>query len=316
MAYRARPLVLCLGILAALAGCGTTPSASTTPDEPASANPSTDASAGVRPGGDVTEPTVVADGVVSTDDEEYRISFSPDGETAFFARGGGFFPQSREATIYETTLIDGEWSEPTVAAFSGTYPDLDPWVSPDGQSIYFSSIRPIGDEDRSDVELFRVDRLDEGWGEPIHLAALGSDADELGASVSEDGAIWFASDRTGGAGGWDLYRAAPEGDGFGDPEPIGDINSSVWEFNPAIDAAGTTLVFTSIARPGGSGLGDLFISTLEGEGWTEPQPLAMNTPADEYHPSRSPDGGTLFFLRRTTDGDLYEIPWSAAAPAG
>jgi WD40-like Beta Propeller Repeat len=314
--HRARSLAPGLVLLVALAGCGAAPSASTTREPPASAASSPDVSASVEPSGDAAEATVVADAIVSTDDEEYRISFAPDGGTAYFARGRGFFPQSREATIYETTLVDGAWSQPTVAAFSGTYPDLDPWVAPDGGSIYFSSIRPVGDEARSDVEIFRVDRVDGGWGEPVHLAALGSDADELGASVSEDGAIWFASDRPGGAGGWDLYRAVPEGDGFGFPEPIDDINSNVWEFNPAIDAAGTTLVFTSISRPGGSGLGDLFVSTLEDEAWAEPEPLAINTPADEYHPSRSPDGETLYFLRRAADGDLYEIPWSVAAPAG
>jgi hypothetical protein len=65
---------------------------------------------------------VLADGVISTDDEEYRISFAPDGQTAYFARGSGFFPQTREATIMETRLVDGEWSQPTTVAFSGDVP--------------------------------------------------------------------------------------------------------------------------------------------------------------------------------------------------
>lgn len=317
MLHRARSLVIGLALVPTVAACGqgaespatTEPAASSAP-ESASAVATSAATAGTA------EPSVVGEGILSTDDEEYRIAFAPDGATAFFARGVGFFPQSREATIYETTLVDGEWTEPTVAAFSGTYPDLDPWVSADGESIYFSSIRPAGGEDRTDAELFRVDRDGDGWSEPVHLAALGSEADELGASVSDDGTIWFASDRTGGAGGWDLYRAAPAGDGFDSPEPLDGINSSIWEFNPAIDAAGTTLVFTSISRPGGSGLGDLFVATLDADAWSEPQPLAINTPADEYHASRSPDGDTLYFVRRTTDGDFYETPWSAAAPAG
>lgn len=316
MLHRPRSFALGLLLLAPVAGCAASVSSESVPpgSSPAAASsavpPSTAAS--IEP----AAPAVVGEGVVSTDDEEYRISFAPDGETAYFARGIGFFPQSREATIYETTLVDGEWSEPTVASFSGTYPDLDPWVSPDGESIYFSSIRPVGGEDRADVELFRVERVDGGWGDPVHLAELGSDADELGASVAEDGTVWFASDRTGGAGGWDLYTAALDGETLGTPEAVETLNSSVWEFNPAIDAAGTTLVFTSISRPGGSGLGDLFVSTRDGEAWTEEQPLSLNTPADEYHPSLSPDGATLYFLRRATDGDLYEIPWSAVEPTG
>ena len=309
-------------LVVSLAGCAAGPASSAA--EPGSAS-SAPASAVSPPAASAASPSasseapsliVLADGVISTDDEEYRITFAPDGQTAYFARGSGFFPQTRQAAIMETRLVDGEWSEPTTVPFSGTYPDIDPWVAPDGESIYFSSIRPVDGAERSDAELFRVDRVGEGWGEPVHLAALGSEQDELGASVTADGAIWFASDRPGGAGGWDLYSSAPAGDGFTEPQPIAAVNSPVWEFNPAIDADGTTLIFTSILRPGGSGLGDLFVSTAEGDEWSEPQPLALNSSADEYHPSLTPDGETLYFVKRGTDGDLYETPWSAAGSGG
>ena len=306
-----------LGLVSACTGPDATPTgpgaAASAPATSATQSPPASASAGASEGA-APEASIFADGVVSTDAEEYRISFTPDGQTAYFARGTGFFPQSRQATIYETTLVDGTWGEPTVASFSGTYPDIDPWVSPDGESIIFSSIRPAGGAERTDAELFRVDRIDGGWGEPVHLAALGSDADELGASVSEDGSVVFASNRTGGAGGWDLYIATSAGDAFDEPRPAEGINSTVWEFNPAIDPEGTSLVFTSISRPGGSGLGDLFVSTADGETWSEAVPLTLNTGADEYHPSRSPDGETLYFVRRTTHGDVYEVPWEAVAP--
>lgn len=249
--------------------------------------------------------------MISTRAEEWRISFTPDGQTAYFARSDGFFPQTRDATIMATTLVDGEWSEPVVAAFSGEFPDIDPWVSPDGDSIYFSSIRPVDGEPRRDAELFRVDRDGDGWSEPVHLAVLGSEVDELGLSVAEDGTAIFASDRRGGAGGWDLYAAGPAGDRFAAPEPIAELNSTIWEFNPAVDAAGTTLVFTAINRPGGVGLGDLWVTRRNGDTWSEPQPLALNTGADEYHASLSPDGSTLYFVRRTGDGDLYHLDWPA-----
>lgn len=281
-----------------LAACGGAPSASIDSPSTASAAPAS--------------PSVLAVGVISTDAEEYRISFAPDGSTAYFARSDAFFPQSREATIMESRLVDGAWGEPTVVEFSGEHPDLDPWVAPDGESIYFSSIRPVDGEERSDVELFRVDREGDGWSEPVHLADLGSPADELGPSVDAGGTVWFASDRSGGAGGFDIYSAAPIDSGHAEPEASA-VSSAVWEFNPAIDAAGTTLVFTSISREGGSGLGDLYVSTASGGTWSEPDPLAVNTSADEYHGSRSPDGSSLYFVRRAGHGDLYVVPWSGAS---
>lgn len=338
---RTHALVL-VTVLAAL-GCSTSPQASSTPPVPsdsASVAPSASAtsSASIAPSASAvpsisTEPSTVAsptasasaepspafasvfaEGVVSGPDEEYRISFAPDGLTAWFARGTGFFPETREATIMETRFVDGAWTDPTTASFSGTYPDIDPWISPDGASIYFSSIRPVGDEERTDVEIFRVDRVGDGWSEPVHLADLGSERDELGASVDEAGAVWFASDRPGGVGGWDLYAAAPNANGYEEPAPVAGLSTAIWEFNPGIDAAGTTVVFTSINREGGTGLGDLFVSTLEGGTWSTARPLALNSVADEYHPSLSPDGATLYFVRRSGDGDLYEVPWAAVDP--
>jgi hypothetical protein len=255
--------------------------------------------------------TVFAPGAISTDAEEYRLSLTPDGLTAYFARGEGFFPQSRQATIMESHLVDGRWTDAEVAPFSGTYPDLDPWVTPDGASVFFSSIRPVDGEPREDVDLWRVDRAGDGWGEPVHLGAVNSEGDELGPSITADGVLWFASDRPGGSGGFDLYTAEPDGEGFGAPQEVEAINEAIWEFNPAISADGETLVFTSIGRFGGQGLGDLFVSTRPGEEWSAPEPLRVDTPSDEYHGSLSPDETTLFFVRRTGDGDLYQVEWRA-----
>ena len=256
------------------------------------------------------EASVFGKDVISSEAEEYRISFTPDGQTAYFARSDGFFPQTRDATILETQLVDGEWTDPVTVSFSGTYPDIDPWVAPDGNSLYFSSIRPVDGDEGSDADVWRVDRTGDDWGEPIHLGPINSDSDELGASVTADGVLWFASGRLGGAGGWDLYTAQPSGDDFAAPEPVTEFNTEIWEFNPAIRADGNLLVFTSIQRPGGSGLGDLFFATRSDDAaWSAEEPVPINTRADEYHASFSPDDQKLFFVRRALSGDLYEMAW-------
>lgn len=258
-------------------------------------------------------PESFAPGVISTDDEEWRVIFTPDGSRAYFARSDQFFPFSRQATIYESNLTDGVWSAPTVASFSGTYPDIDPFITPDGARLYFSSIRPVDGEDRTDLDLWFVEWTGSGWGSPIHTGAVNSPADELYASIDEDGVLYVASDRTGGVGGFDIYRADPLGDGrYSEAENVGaPVNTTRWEFNPAISRDGETLAFTGLNYPGGAGFGDIYVTEREGTVWATPSGLGglVNTSADEYHPSFSPDERLLFFIRYGADGDFNVVSW-------
>ena len=133
--------------------------------------------------------------------------------------------------------------------------------------------------------------------------------------MASDGTIVFASDRNGSSTGWDLLTVSPGRDGsYGEPEGIVELNTPGWEFNPAVSPDGSTLVFTSIGRDRGSGLGDLFVAVRNGDAWSEVGPLRTNTGADEYHASWSADGAQLLFVRRSGDGDLYAVDWEAARP--
>ena len=265
-------------------------------------------------------PSPFAPGIVSTEAEEYRIAFTADGRTAYFARGTAFFPISRAATIYETTFRDGAWSTPTVASFSGQYPDIDPFISPDGRLLLFSSIRPVAGEARKDLDLWVAVRTVNGWSEPRHLgAAVNSPRDELYPSVDASGMLYFGSDREGGVGGWDIYRSTVTGrdpDGipqYASAENVGaPVNTSRWEFNPAISTDGNTLIFTGLNYPGGAGFGDLYEARRTTSGWSTPTSLpSINTSADEYHASLTSDGRTLLFVRRPptqqAHGDLMIV---------
>jgi Tol biopolymer transport system component len=272
--------------------------------------------------------TVFSPDVISDGNEQWRITFTPDGKTAYFAESPAFFPFTRQATIYETHLGQGGWSEPQIASFSGTYSDIDPFISPDGQRLYFSSIRPLEDGTlRGDIDLWMVERTPTGWGEAIRLGdEVNSPADELYPSASADGTLYFASGPLFPQPGrhFDIYRAERDGDGFQPREALpltvnttpsaGDPHlQSAWEFNPEISVDGKTLLFTSL-RPG-FGLGDLYVSHYRNGEWTQAQNLgpAVNTAADEYHPTLSRNKRELYFVRRShpNDGDFYVIATKA-----
>ncbi|HEU0301094.1 MAG TPA: hypothetical protein VFR37_16640 [Longimicrobium sp.] len=271
---------------------------------------------------------VFAPGVISDAREQWRITFTPDGGTAYFTTSDFFFPITRQATIYLSHLQDGDWTTPQVAPFSGTYSDIDPFLSPDGERLYFSSIRPVDGVMYGDIDLWMVERTPDGWSEPIHLGpeVNSPGADELYPSASADGTLYFASGPFFPQPGqhFDIYSAQRDGDGFAPRQPLGaGVNTTpvaggglqdAWEFNPEISVDGRTLVFTSL-RPGGYGLGDLYVSHLQQGEWSAAGNLGplVNTAADEYHPTLSRNRQDLYFVRRAfpVRGNFYHIPTGA-----
>jgi hypothetical protein len=254
-------------------------------------------------------------GLFSTDKEEWRIDFSRNGKTAYWGVSEQFFPISRQATIVVSHFVDDAWTEPEVASFSGVYPDLDPHLSPSGQSLYFSSIRPVDGQERKDVDLWVVHRLPGGgWSEPENLGPeVNSPGDDLYPSIDVHGNLYFGSDRTGS---FDVWRARPaRGGGYAPAVALGaGVNTAAyWEFNPEITADGRTLLFTGLNRPDGHGLGDIYVSRLEGDDFGPAENLGpcVNSALDEYHPTLSHDGRTLFFIRHSyapwIPGDFYRV---------
>lgn len=265
---------------------------------------------------------IFAEGVISDANEQWRITFTPDGRTAYFSESTGFFPITRQASIYVSHFDDGHWSTPQVASFSGQYSDIDPFISPDGQRLYFSSIRPVNGVTRGDIDIWMVQRTASGWSEPTRLGdEVNTTADELYPSASANGTLYFASGPIMPTPGlhWDIYRAEWVDDGFAPRENLGAaVNTepsasdahlqSAWDFNPEISVDGKTLVFTSL-RPG-FGFGDLYVSHFRNGAWTPAENLgpSVNTASDEFHPTLSRNRQELYFVRRIPlRGNFYVI---------
>ena len=275
--------LLCAAAIAAAVPIGAASAQPWTRDAPATAQP-------------------FAPGIVARpDSEESMVTFSPDGAEAFWGVSEMWFPMSRVSEIWTARYQDGQWSGRQRVSFATGYSDGDPFVSHDGSRIYFASLRPVGGP-RKDFELFVVDRTAAGYGPVRSLGKnTSSPGDELYPSVAADGTLYFGSERDGP---WGIYRARQGADGkYGAPERLpAPVNlPEVWSFNPYISRDGRSLLFTSLNRPGGLGLGDIWHASLGPAGEVlsvrNLGPL-VNSAADDFHPTLSPDGKALFFIRR------------------
>ena len=163
-----------------------------------------------------------------------------------------------------------------------------------------------------------VANADFTFGTPTNLGpTVNSSSDDGGTSISADGlTLFFASDRPGGYGSFDLWvatRGTTEDD-WGEPTNIGPtVNSSAGEGGPSISADGLSLFFSDVLwalslppRPGGYGDGDLWVTTREtiNDDWGPPVNLGppVNTSAFEGGTSISANGLELYFTSNRAGG--------------
>ncbi len=248
-------------------------------------------------------PELFAPGIVSTSALELNAAFTPDGNELYFTR----LIDGRE-TVMTSRRVDGTWTPPEVAGFSGTYSDVDPFISRDGRRLYFSSKRPLdGSGEAKDADLWYLARREGGsWGEPVRLGGLNTeDRDDYYTSLSDDGALYFSIFDASGAG--DIYRAKRQDGGFGPAERVeGGVSTAASEHDPFIAPDGSYLIFTS-DRPGGHGSADLYISFAGPDGsWMEPRNMgeSINSSGYDFCAMLSPDGKYLFF---TSGNDIYWV---------
>lgn len=187
------------------------------------------------------------------------------------------------------------------SAFDGS-----PHISADGLMLYFDSLRPgLGNWD---IWVTTAQTTNYGWGAPVPLPPpVNSSYGDSGPCISADGlSLYFASDRPGGYGSYDLWvttRKTTE-DPWEPPVNLGPIvNSPFYDNHPYISADGLSLYFDSYAPFEGYGSADIYVTTRETKNspWGKPINLGptVNTHYREYSPYISSDGLTLLFERRT-----------------
>jgi Tol biopolymer transport system component len=239
-------------------------------------------------------PSMFAPGIISTPDDELNAAFSPDGKSLYFSKDA-----ERKATIVVSHLVNGKWSPPEVAPFSGRYSDVDPYFSTDGKQLFFISNRPLeGNKPKSDYDIWVVEKTKDGWGTPRNLGApVNSDADEFYPAIAADGTLYLSTIRKAGKGRFDIYRSHLVNGKYTEPENLGELNSANSEVDCYIAPDQSYMILASYGRPAGIGDGDLYVSFNQNGVWTNAINLGagINSTAREFTPIGSPDGKYLFF---------------------
>ena len=199
-----------------------------------------------------------------------------------------------------------QWSVPTPEPnVNSTGSDFDPSPTLDGLTLYLSSNRT------GNFEIFRATRAAPylPFGTATQVLELANAATDAGPFARfDDLEIIFTSNRSGGAGGGDLWRAwrpstvVP----FGVPTPISELNSSASESSASLTSDGLTAYFHRTA--------DIYTATRPNLTASFSPPVAvteLNTANIEREPHASPDGLTIFFTSDRAGGVGYDT-WAAS----
>ena len=219
-------------------------------------------------------------------------------------------PLGEVSVIMVSRKIRNKWRKPKVASFSGSYSDLEPFLSDDGKRLYFASNRPLSVDSTSskDYDLWVVERESPKakWSPPINLGPpVNTEHNEFYPSISQNGNLFFTSDGPDSKGKDDIYFSLRKDDAFETPISLGDsINSPGYEFNAFIAPDESYLIFTGYNRPDGLGSGDLYISFRESDNtWTRAANLGdkFNSKFMDYCPLVDTKSQTLYFTSRRSD---------------
>ena len=131
-----------------------------------------------------------------------------------------------------------------------------PWVSEDGNTLYFSSDMPGGE---GGTDIYTSQRLDGKWQPPLNLGpSINTLGNEFYPFLASDSVMYFSSDGHGGLGGLDIYSSLNYKGDFQTPRNLGfPLNTSSDDFSFILDATGKNGLFAS-NRPGGVGYDDIY----------------------------------------------------------
>jgi outer membrane protein OmpA-like peptidoglycan-associated protein len=160
--------------------------------------------------------------------------------------------------IYSSKLDEqGKWTSPIPFSYNKVdeYSVGDPFISPDGNTLYFSSTMPGG---AGGADIYVCQRSADGnWSVPVNLKALNTPGNERTPVLGDDQSFYFSSDGRIGMGGLDIYSTKMQQMQFSDIKNLGyPLNSPQDDF--AYVKTSALNGYLSSNRMGGQGNDDIY----------------------------------------------------------
>jgi Tol biopolymer transport system component len=244
-------------------------------------------------------PVIFGAGVISTAAPEFSIAISATMGEAYYNRASA---DRRVIDVMQSRLENGAW-QPGVRVLTDTFRNVDPFLSPDGRRLYFSSNRPATPDDAiADYNTWYLERADRNaaWSAPRPVGAyLDTDSTEIYVSLDRTNTMYFASNRDGASR---IYSSTwRNGQYLTAIQVPFEGNATIAGGNPGVSPDGTMLVFVR----GNGAASDMYLTCRDagssaarrGDAWSGPVRLAndVNSDAADFTPSFSADGRSFFF---------------------
>ena len=227
-----------------------------------------------------TMAVIFAKDLVSTGVDESSFEINKQGDEIIFAREGKIMIMEKRGS---------EWSQPTVAPFSGNGIDGECCFSPDGEKIFFASRRNLPGA-KGSLNTWISEKENGNWSDPSPLKSPFFEQTTHAVSVAGSGNIYCS--------GLSVFYRSDNG-----YSSISELNGGMKGSHPYIAPDESYIIF---ARPAhGRRDPDLHISFRKNDIWTDPVHLNdnINTSHIESNPFVTPDGKFLFFIRK------YDVYW-------
>ncbi len=164
--------------------------------------------------------------------------------------------------VWEIHKKKGKWQKPKKSKLSVNSSDSDDKhmsFTADGNTIYFSSKKPHGA--RGGFDIYKIVKNGTVWSDPIILGDnINTIYDEDGPCIASDGSLYFSSKGHNSMGGFDIFRAKPDGKGgFKKAVNLGfPTNSPEHDVYYFLSRDNKRAFFTS-TRAGGKGKADIYM---------------------------------------------------------